>query len=106
MCCRGPWFSNSWHDVREIHYDGMNCSQHLDNLVERLPGCPGEDELVMILKMILMMILMIDDLVEREPGCPGEDVLPGGTSPLETSPAQNLCSHLLWLFDEVLIPGK
>ena len=74
--------------------------------MERLPGCPGEDELVMILKMILKMILMIDDLVEREPGCPGEDVLPGGTSPLETSPAQNLCSHLLWLFDEVLIPGK
>ena len=77
--------------------------------MERLPGCPGEDELVMILKKILMilkMILMIDDLVEREPGCPGEDVLPGGTSPLETSPAQNLCSHLLWLFDEVLIPGK
>ena len=77
--------------------------------MERLPGCPGEDELVMILKKILMilkMILMIDDLVEREPGCPGEDVLPGGTSPLETSPAQNLCSHLFRLFDEVLIPGK
>ena len=79
----------------------MNCSEHLDDLVERLPDCPGEDELVMILKMILM----IDDLVEREPGCPGEDVLPGGTSPLETSPAQNLCSHLLRLFDEVLIPA-
>ena len=74
----------------------------MDDRVERLPGCPGEDELVMILKMILM----IDDLVEREPGCPGEDVLPGGTSPLETSPAQDLCSHLLWLLDEVLIPGK
>ena len=80
----------------------MNCSEHLDDLVERLPDCPGEDELVMILKMILM----IDDLVERGPGCSGEDVLPGGTSPLETCPAQNLCSHVLWLLDEVLIPGK
>ena len=55
--------------------------------MERLPGCPGEDELVMILKIILKMILMSGDLVERQPGCPGEDVLPGGTSPLETSPA-------------------
>ena len=55
--------------------------------MERLPGCPGEDELVMILKIILKMILMSGDLVERQPGCPGEDVLPGGTSPLKTSPA-------------------
>ena len=42
----------------------MDCSGHLDDLVERLPGCPGEDELVMILKIILKMILMSDDLVE------------------------------------------